>query len=533
MRLKVALLRFDEHYALQQIQDRVKEVIGHEIPLRTLCELSSDGLSRIEDIHRNSSTQIRRIIDKQGGYILHLDGTFEEEPPLLFIAKDGISGITLDAELIPSESEVNLKPILERFEQNYGMPLAVVRDGGDGVRKAIESVFPDVPQVACQYHVLKNVGKALFEGIYAGTARIIERLKIVPAISKLCKRLQLEIDAIPEKDKFCAQILYVKTLPVLEPKKLLPLVTYAVGSWVLRTKSNSEKNSYPFTLPYLDLYMCSEIALPKIHGYVITLAEASRYYEPLAKLECILKKLIKENQELVEKVTTLKWLSGVFYQLRAILRIKQDTNLLKYDPKWNQELVETCKMELTKYLDDLEKNLSSLDKKNIRRKKCAKAIAILREQCENLFVPNPVVNINGKIVTYKLPRTNNILEREFWAVLRCLLKLKGRKRVKQGLHLYGKRIALLRNLKNEKYMDAVYPEGILLKFAKEGYTVKPQITHTFSVKPIKIPASLPVGHIPHFLDRSLAVMQRAFSIPSEPPPPLSMSDIPANGLLPS
>ncbi len=533
MRLKVALLRFDEHYALQQIQDRVREVIGHKIPLRTLCELSSDGLSRIENIHRNSSTQIRQIIDKQGGYILHLDGTFEEEPPLLFIAKDGISGITLDAELIPSESEVNLKPILERIEQNYGTPLAVVRDGGDGVRKAIESVFPDVPQVACQYHVLKNVGKAFFEGIYAETVRIIEKGKIVPAISKLCKKLQPEIDTIPEKDKLCAQILYGKTLPVLEPKKLLPLVTYAVGSWILRTKSNAEKNSYPFTLPYLDLYICCEIALPKIHRYIITLAEVSQYYEPLAKLECILKKLIKENQELVEKVTTLKWLSRVFNEVRAILRIEQDTNLLKYDPRWNQELVETCKMELTKYLDNLEKKISSLGNKNIRRKKCTKAIAILREKCENLFVSNPVVNIDERIVTYKLPRTNNILEREFWAILRSLLKLKGRKRVKQGLHLYGKPIALLGNLKNEKYMDAVYPEGILLRFAKEKYTGRTQITHTSSIKPIKIPANLPIEHIPHFLDRGLAVMQRAVSIPSEPPPPLLMPGTPAKGLLPS
>jgi len=86
---------------------------------------------------------------------------------------------------------------------------------------------------------------------------------------------------------------------------------------------------------------------------------------------------------------------------------------------------------------------------------------MLRKEFDGLFVPNPIVIRNDKPTEIALPRTNNLLERTFWKILRVLTRLKSRKRVKQGLHLYGRSIAILLNLKNSAYIRSVYPDGIV------------------------------------------------------------------------
>jgi len=528
--LKTTMSRFFEGLRLLQIQAILKRVVRQTIPVRTLYNLSIKTIARTEEIHNRSKGEIQQVIAEQGGYILHLDSTFEDEPPLLFVGKDGLSHMTLGAEFVMSESEANIKPILEAFRDRYGKPLAVVRDGSEGISKAIDSIFPDVPQVACQFHVLRNVGNVLFKDLYAEVASAIERLRIVPAITRLCKYLEPNVEAIPDKKQLCAQILYDKTLPTMKHEELLPLVTYTVGSWILRTKSKSETIPYPFDLPYLEMYNACETAFPRVHAYIRSLSEVCRMYKPLNDLETILKRVVKD-EELSRKIGLLKRLSEVFLRIRAILRINRDTNILKHDPKWSQDEVSTARASLVSYLDRLMTEVSTLPEDSIRRRRCEKIVGMLRKEFDQLFVPNPFIEINGKRIECKLPRTNNLIERNFWEIIRLLTKLKGQKRVRKALHLYGKAVAILLNITNETYLKAVYPDGILNRLAQERDLPDNVSSSNQYQRPVKIPGRIPFEHVQYFIERSLPVVQRALNLPSNPPPPLSVGR-PANGLLP-
>jgi len=530
---KTTLLRFFDCQLLEQIQQSYRQITGRLIPTRTLCDLSKKTLVRIELIHDKSGPRIKNVLDEQGGYILMLDSTFEDEPPFLFMAMDGISGIILDRDYVPSESEDNIVATLERIKTKYGLPLAVVRDGSDGLIKAISHVFPGIPQVSCQYHVLKNVGKALFVDLYAELVSTMEKLRVVPAIARLCRSLEPAIESMPDRNRKCAQILYEKTLPPLAVEELLPLVTYAIGSWLLKTKSKAEKMPYPFELPYLEFFKGSEKALPMTHRFVSNLGGAFRQYKPINELETLLKRVVND-ETIVRQVNLLKRLSEVFHQIRRILRLPQGTDLLKNAPTWNQQTTSDVRSSLASFLDKLEATISTLDREGERRKRCEKVIAMLRKEFDGLFVPNPIVIRNDKPTEIALPRTNNLLERTFWKILRVLTRLKSRKRVKQGLHLYGRSIAILLNLKNSAYIRSVYPDGILIRLAEEENPSGVASTPYGIPQDIKIPGKIPFEHVLDFANRALPVIQRALDLPYDTPPPLHLPRVAgaANGLLP-
>ena len=46
-------------------------------------------------------------------YVLHLDGTGESGDEIVFVAKDGITGITIDARDMPWESDEYITPFLK------------------------------------------------------------------------------------------------------------------------------------------------------------------------------------------------------------------------------------------------------------------------------------------------------------------------------------------------------------------------------------------------------------------------------------
>lgn len=529
---KVATLRFLESYSLQQIQNLFDVCIHQNIPTRTLCELSKKILDSIVGIHDQSASRMKQMFDSQGGYILQVDGSFEEEPPMLVVLKDAISECTLAAEMLPSESEENLRPLFEEIRRKYGSPLVVVRDGGDGIRKALEATFPDIPHLECHYHVLKNVGKDLFDGLYSEIVSLVQKFKVIPFVSKLCKRLQLVVAMIPETHKFCSQILYGKELPQLTSNKLLPLITSTFAVAIKDCLVREEKGSYPFALPFAKLYIYCRELLPSIHRYVSTLAEASKMYKPLSELETVLRDMVQDSV-LSSRIAIIETLIRVFQETRTILRTKETINFQKYDPRWSQLQVSATRTKLQKYLIGLEREIRSLSVMNPRRIRCEKVIFLLNKKMKYLFVANQVVQVNGKQIEYRTPRTNNLLERTFWTIIRTLTKLKGRKRIRKAVHLYGKGIAILLNLKNPKYLQVVYPNGILPRFS-EGAPLK-ESSNVISnpPKPTGLSRSILKLHLTHFSHRALAIMQREFSLPSEPPPPLPMPDPPPNGLLPS
>jgi hypothetical protein len=100
------------------------ESLGISISTGEISNLSREFLIRFYCIHRR---HLKDLELKE--YVLHLDGTGESGDEIVFMAtKDGITEITIDARIMPSESSEYIIPFLQEIKDVFGDPLSVLRD---------------------------------------------------------------------------------------------------------------------------------------------------------------------------------------------------------------------------------------------------------------------------------------------------------------------------------------------------------------------------------------------------------------------
>ncbi len=51
--------------------------------------------------------------------ILHMDGTHRSGGRVVFVLQEGIENIVINADLIPSEAENHIEPILSDFKKSF------------------------------------------------------------------------------------------------------------------------------------------------------------------------------------------------------------------------------------------------------------------------------------------------------------------------------------------------------------------------------------------------------------------------------
>ncbi|EQD76087.1 hypothetical protein B1B_01923, partial [mine drainage metagenome] len=99
-----------------------------------ISSLSKEFLLRFYCIHRRHMKDL-----DLGEYILHLDGTGESGDEIVFMAKDGLTGITMDATIMPSESSEYITPFLKEINDVFGDSVSVMRDMGIAIKESVSA----------------------------------------------------------------------------------------------------------------------------------------------------------------------------------------------------------------------------------------------------------------------------------------------------------------------------------------------------------------------------------------------------------
>lgn len=137
----------------RQVQDIQEELAGENVVVSEseIAYLGHKFLAYLATAHGESRSALKRLFAEQGGYILHLDGTCEEDSPHFIVGLDGRSGLVLASIKIPSEKSEGIIPLLRDIVERYGKPLGVMRDMGKAFEKAKAAVLPDVPDWICHF----------------------------------------------------------------------------------------------------------------------------------------------------------------------------------------------------------------------------------------------------------------------------------------------------------------------------------------------------------------------------------------------
>ena len=411
------------------------------ISLREIDYLGRRFIVYLALAHEQSQEKIKQFMGSQGGYILHLDGTCEGDSPHLMSTIDALSKIVLDNVKIPTENACQLIPFLRRIQQAYGEPIALVHDMGGAILKAVDEVFPAVPDFICHFHFLKDIGKDLLGHDYSTIRRHLKRYRIRPQLRKMAKAIKQAIEDAPDARRSLHHYLESKQLD--EPDTpLQPLVAvYLIVSWVLEAKSESNGFGFPFDRPHLDFYLRLQESYPKLKA----LKQKMGADVSLLPLVPISKTLT--DKALSSTVSRMLDAVSVFDQLRKVMRIALPDSREGLNDEGDADMI-SIKARLTRF-----RHSEELKQLAATTPAYWKMVRQIDKYWDKLFA-DPIQVFTKTGPTFIQPqRTNNILEQFF-----RYLKRNGRKR--SGNHALSKTLKtmlaqtpLVKNLENPQYME--------------------------------------------------------------------------------
>jgi hypothetical protein len=456
----------------------------------TVSDLGRRFIVLLALAHRRCTHRLRQAISIQGGYILHLDATYEDKSPMLMTGIDAVMDIVLGNIKLPSEKAEGIVPFLRQLKECFGPPLALVHDMSKGILAAVEEVFPGIPDFICHFHFLRDLGKDLLGAEYDTLRKRLQTHGTVGGMRARLRTWQKQIDADPPLQQALQQ------LPAWgwpsQPLGQAPLLAaYLLAHWVLAGLQQGRGYGFPFDRPLLALARRAQEAHAQLQA-LISLAQQSPDKDwqrnlPFHHLLQDLRDLVHDHP-LKHTLNRLENHGQLFDQLRQALRIAPVNGAQQglnhdgevVDMKILQHHVQAFTQEVRARPDysttpALQKMIGQID-----------------HYGPKLFADPLVVSTPQGPRTIQPQRTNNILERFFRNFKRDC-------RHKTGCHSLGRTLRtmlpdtpLVKNLQNQEYLKILLGGQLTLEalFAQiDPATVRQELAKAQRI-PEKVPRVL-------------------------------------------
>ncbi len=434
--VRVGLQRYLGARQRDEIRADLREKPGIRLSAGTVSNLCDRFLLELERLHLHRAPALREAME--GGYPMHLDATCEGGRGGLFVVMDGWRGWVLGATRIPGEREEDLRPLVDKTAALFGDPLATVRDLGDGVEAAVRALRErGVPDLACHYHFLKNVGAKLLNGAYSGLRHALDQTHVRGDLRALLRELR----------RYCQSNGYQGRLGVGDVREELA----ALVLWLLEGEGRKDQ-VFPFSLPHVDLVHRIEQLVGLARQWV-----PAPHSEPERRALQKLRELPRRVHKRAGINETLRRLDEgwqAFCELRDVLRLS-DAELPRADLRYRQqhlpqlELLRLKEIErdLLRYKQELEQQAGNGSKQS----PSAVILSYLRTYGGHLF-GHPARRDDGGTVLAVVPRTNNPVEHLFGHDKQKLRRRLGRAHLARDLQQQPAQAALAANLTRPDYV---------------------------------------------------------------------------------
>ena len=433
----------------RQAREVVEELAGRNVHLSAsqVDYLGKKFVVYLALAHRQCAPRLRQAMRKQGGYVLHLDGTCEGAGPMLMSSLDSISEVVLGNVKVPSEKTEQIIPFLQELKARYGVPVAVVHDMGAGILAAVQEVFAGIPDFICHFHFLRDLGKDLLAADYDDLRRRLRKYGLTAKLLQHARRLKTALDEQPERvERFC-QSVQVGSLPA-EDLELFPLFcAYSLIQWTLAGKTQGEGYGFPFDRPLVHLAQRLRILGQQLEQIKdLHLRGQWRDNIPLFKLSCELQK-VSTDKGLLSTLESIDLKSEVFDQLRNAMRIAQvgqTAGLNSGSDSIGLRSIEKAVKQFRKKITSRSDYLASGHWQAM--------VDQIDKYRDKLFAdPITVQTPNGQL-QIQPQRTNNLMERFFRDLRRGARRKCGHNSISRFLQSMIADTPLVRNLENPNYL---------------------------------------------------------------------------------
>lgn len=398
--------------------------------------------------HRQCAGRVKKAMARNGGYILHLDGTCEGTGPVLMTGLDSIMNIVLGNVKLPSEKAETIVPFLENIKKQFGPPIALVHDMGRGILNAVRTVFKDVPDFICHFHFLRDLGNDFLGREYD---IIRKHLRSHGLASKLRYRAQCFkkiIDEHPEVIDSLRGAMRGDKIARASLEQIPAINAYTLIQWTLDAKNQGGGYGFPFDRPHLDFAKRLLAAAQHLeHLADIKLRGDWRDNKPYHKILPYLRKLA-DDKKLQSAMADLEKKIVLFDQLRDAMRIAPEDGGKGLNDDANGESMQSIQERVQHFQ---EEKLRAHPQYAVDDAYKAFA-AQLGKYWEKLFAdPIEVDTPEGKVLIQP-QRTNNILERFFRDFKRGHRRKTGSQRINRTLRAMLADTPIVKNLDNPQYM---------------------------------------------------------------------------------
>jgi len=436
---------FVEAQPVRQIITQLAQRHVH-LSASTVADLGRRFIVLLSLAHRRCAGRLQQAMSLQGGYILHLDATYEDKSPMLMTGIDAVMEIVLGNIKLPSEKADGIVPFLRQLKQCFGPPLASVHDMSKGILAAIQEVFPDIPDFICHFHFLRDLGKDLFGAEY-DTLR--KRLQTHGTVGQLRARLrtwQKQIDADSQLRQTLAQ-LPVSGWPTQQMSQAPLLAAYLLAHWVLAGLQQGQGYGFPFDRPLLALARRAQEVYAQLQS-LISLGRGEDWKRnlPFHHLGLDLQDLVNDRP-LGHTLNRLETHSQLFDQLRQALHIAPVTGDQGLNHDGESIEMKTLQREVQAFTEKLracpDYSTTSAFQKMIEQ---------IEHYGSKLFAAPLVVSTPQGPRTIQPQRTNNLMERFFRDFKRHCRRKTGCQALGRTLRTMLADTTLVHNLQNPEYL---------------------------------------------------------------------------------
>jgi len=480
--VEVGKLRFNENRQVAEIQFILLEKHAIKISTSEVEVLINNFLFYLTAVHQQNNDLIKLYIQKQGGYILHLDATCEGDSPKLVSSIDPLSGFVLYSAKIKSENKEDLIGFLKKIKNRLGVPLAVVSDMAKAIKSAVKSVFGDIAHYICHFHFLQAIGLTLFDNECSALRKALSKAAVAGNLKTLRGKMSNKFDGIP-----ISEIETFLQKPEDFGKALIAsqLAVYYLILWILDFGSNADGYGFPFDHRHLNFYNRLKTAHSLIKKVIPLYSIKNKHRNIVWKLYHEIKEIV-ENSVLEKKIKQYEIKLTVFSQLRdALGTVPHNVNngLSQMKETGTQKELKTIKRAVAKFKTELRKKIKNTDDKSLS-KSFKKIIDKLKENGKRLFSDPVTVYANGEKKIIFILRTNNILEQHFRRFNYWCRRIHGNHSVRRNLENIPEQFPLVENLKNPNYVKLIFgnESKIAEKFSKVDKNIITEMRNNLKTK---------------------------------------------------
>ena len=455
--IEIGRERFQFHRQNKEIQKDIQAHYGLALPESSINDLANRFLDYLAAVHYANAPLIQQILNNNGGYVSHFDGTCEVGTDVLFTTIDEISDIVLLTSRMPTENVNDIKEHLEKCSKLFEVPLATMRDLSQNIALARDEVFDDVTDLICQYHFLENVGKALFKKTYQELTTLLRKLKVRPGLKSLRNglvRRSKNIPPIPEK-KFNEFLKNPDKQLQFDHSMLRNYLTYFIFRWLDDYCSELKGEYFPFDQPNLVFYRrCVKIYDLLDELLAVPSSLKARERQSLASIVRVLEP-VKNDENLVNIAQDLEKEVVIFEELRDILRFNRADGkpiLRQRPPRSTIKHAGQIEENLNEFRQQLQTRTTANDPVIV---KSSEKIIEYLDKYSNKLVGH-LITLPGSNQILLLNRTNNIPEHRFGKTKTGWRRKLGTKKITRYVQAARHEEFLVANLNQQDYINAVY-----------------------------------------------------------------------------